>query len=82
MADPPRRSSTSRRNLELAPGVVIIGARWGDKGKGKITELLAERATMIVRFEGGGNAGHTIVRDGETFAFHDDRRYGSISRVA
>ncbi len=52
------------------PGVVIVGAQWGDEGKGKITDLLAERATTIVRFQGGNNAGHTIVRDGETFAFH------------
>jgi adenylosuccinate synthase len=52
------------------PGVVIVGAQWGDEGKGKITDLLAERATMIVRFQGGNNAGHTIVRDGEEFKFH------------
>jgi adenylosuccinate synthase len=52
------------------PGVVIVGAQWGDEGKGKITDLLAERATTIVRFQGGNNAGHTIVRGGETFAFH------------
>jgi adenylosuccinate synthase len=50
--------------------VVIVGAQWGDEGKGKITDLLAERATTIVRFQGGNNAGHTIVRGGETFAFH------------
>jgi adenylosuccinate synthase len=52
------------------PGVVIVGAQWGDEGKGKITDLLAERATTIVRFQGGNNAGHTIVRDGEEFKFH------------
>jgi len=52
------------------PGVVIVGAQWGDEGKGKITDLLAERAGMIVRFQGGNNAGHTIVRDGEEFKFH------------
>jgi adenylosuccinate synthase len=51
-------------------GVVIVGAQWGDEGKGKITDLLAERATTIVRFQGGNNAGHTIVRDGEEFKFH------------
>ncbi|MBS1891013.1 MAG: adenylosuccinate synthetase, partial [Actinobacteria bacterium] len=37
------------------PGVVIVGAQWGDEGKGKITDLLAERATTIVRFQGGNN---------------------------
>ncbi|HEY3552985.1 MAG TPA: adenylosuccinate synthetase, partial [Solirubrobacterales bacterium] len=52
------------------PGVVIVGAQWGDEGKGKITDLLADRATAIVRFQGGNNAGHTIVRDGEEFKFH------------
>ncbi len=52
------------------PGVVIVGAQWGDEGKGKITDLLAQRATAIVRFQGGNNAGHTIVRDGEEFKFH------------
>ena len=52
------------------PGVVIVGAQWGDEGKGKVTDLLAEGAAMIVRFQGGNNAGHTIVRDGEEFKFH------------
>jgi len=52
------------------PGLVIVGAQWGDEGKGKITDLLAERADAIVRFQGGNNAGHTIVRDGEKFKFH------------
>ena len=52
------------------PGIVIIGAQWGDEGKGKITDLLAERADVIVRFQGGNNAGHTIVRDGETWKLH------------
>jgi adenylosuccinate synthase len=52
------------------PGVVIVGAQWGDEGKGKITDLLAERAEVIVRFQGGNNAGHTIVRDGKEFKFH------------
>ncbi len=52
------------------PGLVIVGAQWGDEGKGKITDLLAERAEAIVRFQGGNNAGHTIVRDGEEFKFH------------
>jgi adenylosuccinate synthase len=52
------------------PGLVIVGAQWGDEGKGKVVDLLAERADLIVRFQGGNNAGHTIVRDGETFKFH------------
>jgi adenylosuccinate synthase len=52
------------------PGIVIIGTQWGDEGKGKVVDLLAERAAMVVRFQGGNNAGHTIVRDGEEFKFH------------
>ena len=52
------------------PGLVIVGAQWGDEGKGKVTDLLAERADAIVRFQGGNNAGHTIVRAGEEFKFH------------
>ncbi len=52
------------------PGIVIVGTQWGDEGKGKVTDLLAEQADVIVRFQGGNNAGHTIVRDGEEFKFH------------
>jgi len=49
---------------------VIVGAQWGDEGKGKLTDLLAEQADVVVRFQGGNNAGHTIVRDGQEFKFH------------
>ncbi len=52
------------------PGLVIVGAQWGDEGKGKVTDLLAERADLVVRFQGGNNAGHTIVRGGEEFKLH------------
>src|SRR5438874_3617125 len=52
------------------PGIVIVGAQWGDEGKGKVTDLLAEQADLVIRFQGGNNAGHTIIRDGETFKFH------------
>jgi adenylosuccinate synthase len=52
------------------PATVIVGAQWGDEGKGKVVDLLAERADVVVRFQGGNNAGHTIVRDGEEFKFH------------
>src|SRR6266513_3675332 len=52
------------------PGIVVVGAQWGDEGKGKITDLLAERADAVVRFQGGNNAGHTIVRDGEQWKLH------------
>jgi adenylosuccinate synthase len=50
--------------------LVIVGAQWGDEGKGKVTDLLAERSDLVIRFQGGNNAGHTIIRDGETFKFH------------
>jgi adenylosuccinate synthase len=52
------------------PGIVIVGAQWGDEGKGKVTDMLAERADAVVRFQGGNNAGHTIVRGGEVFKLH------------
>lgn len=48
----------------------IVGANWGDEGKGKITDMLAETADIIVRFQGGANAGHTIVNDYGKFALH------------
>ena len=51
-------------------GIVIVGAQWGDEGKGKVVDLLAEKADMVIRFQGGNNAGHTIVRDGVTWKFH------------
>jgi len=57
-------------DLTHMPGIVIVGAQWGDEGKGKLTDLLAEQADVVVRFQGGNNAGHTIVRDGQEFKFH------------
>ena len=50
--------------------VVIVGTQWGDEGKGKIVDLLAEYADIVVRFQGGNNAGHTMVVDGEQFISH------------
>ena len=47
--------------------VVVIGSQWGDEGKGKIVDWLSERADVVVRFQGGHNAGHTLVIDGEVF---------------
>ncbi len=52
------------------PGLVIVGAQWGDEGKGKVVDLLAEQADLVIRFQGGNNAGHTIVRGDEVFKFH------------
>ena len=48
----------------------IVGANWGDEGKGKITDMLAKEADIIVRFQGGSNAGHTIKNDYGKFALH------------
>jgi len=50
--------------------IVIVGTQWGDEGKGKIVDLLAEFADIVVRFQGGNNAGHTMVVDGEQFISH------------
>ena len=52
------------------PAVVIIGAQWGDEGKGKATDLLAEHIDYVVRFNGGNNAGHTVVIGNEKYALH------------
>jgi adenylosuccinate synthase len=52
------------------PATVIVGAQGGDEGKGKIVDLLAEGSDVVCRYQGGPNAGHTIIRDGETFALH------------
>jgi adenylosuccinate synthase len=52
------------------PGIVIVGAQWGDEGKGKVTDLVAEQADAVVRFQGGNNAGHTIVRGSQTWKLH------------
>jgi adenylosuccinate synthase len=50
--------------------VVVIGAQWGDEGKGKITDLLSKSADVVVRYQGGVNAGHTVVVQGQTFKLH------------
>ncbi len=52
------------------PGIVIVGAQWGDEGKGKVVDLLAENSDAVVRFQGGNNAGHTIVRGEEEWKLH------------
>ena len=48
----------------------IVGANWGDEGKGKITDMLAAKSDIVVRFQGGANAGHTIINDKGRFALH------------
>ncbi len=52
------------------PATVVIGAQWGDEGKGKVVDLLAERSDMVARYQGGNNAGHTIVAGDEVYKLH------------
>src|SRR5262249_35013816 len=53
------------------PAIVLLGAQWGDEGKGKATDLLGERVQWVVRYQGGNNAGHTVVLpDGQQYALH------------
>lgn len=49
------------------PGLVLLGAQWGDEGKGKVTDYLSDQADVVVRYQGGNNAGHTVVVDGQEF---------------
>ncbi len=58
----------SQKEVEMVKAVV--GANWGDEGKGKITDMLADQADVVIRFQGGANAGHTIVNDYGKFALH------------
>ena len=50
------------------PSTVVVGTQWGDEGKGKFTDLFAKEMQMVVRYQGGHNAGHTLVVNGETTA--------------
>ena len=53
------------------PAIVLLGAQWGDEGKGKVTDLLGERVDYVVRYSGGNNAGHTVITpDGQKYALH------------
>ncbi len=54
----------------MADNVVIVGAQWGDEGKGKIVDILTGQADIVVRFQGGNNAGHTVIVNNEKFVFH------------
>ncbi|MBI3752608.1 MAG: adenylosuccinate synthase [Deltaproteobacteria bacterium] len=54
----------------MGKNIVVVGAQWGDEGKGKIVDILSDYADIIVRFQGGNNAGHTVVVDGEKFILH------------
>jgi len=54
----------------MAKSVVVIGSQWGDEGKGKVVDLLTDRVSTVVRFQGGHNAGHTLVIDGQKTVLH------------
>ena len=54
----------------MGKNVVIIGTQWGDEGKGKVVDLLTDKASAVVRFQGGHNAGHTLVIDGKQTVLH------------
>jgi adenylosuccinate synthase len=54
----------------MMPNTVVVGTQWGDEGKGKVVDLLTARADLVVRFQGGNNAGHTLVVEGKQFIFH------------
>jgi adenylosuccinate synthase len=64
-----RRSNGKQKELMVA-NIIIVGTQWGDEGKGKIVDLLAADADAVVRFQGGNNAGHTMVVDGKQFISH------------
>ena len=62
--------SLSEKGMEIKMVKAVVGANWGDEGKGKITDMLAQQADIIIRFQGGANAGHTIVNNYGKFALH------------
>ena len=70
IADGKRPMRESPRQEESNMVKAIVGANWGDEGKGKITDLLAEKSDVVIRFQGGANAGHTIICDYGKFALH------------
>ena len=61
---------TEKRNKEMSKATVILGSQWGDEGKGKITDLLATKSDFVCRFNGGNNAGHTVIANGIEYDFH------------
>jgi adenylosuccinate synthase len=63
----PQPPAATSATLRPVPATVIVGAQWGDEGKGKIVDLLAQDSDLVCRYQGGPNAGHTIVVEGETY---------------
>ena len=65
-----RRVPAPREGVSEVPVIVLVGAQWGDEGKGKATDLLGNRIDYVVKFNGGNNAGHTVVIAGDKYALH------------
>src|SRR5690349_16531029 len=65
---PANRSQQSRPPKKQ--NLVIIGAQWGDEGKAKMVDVLTEQVDLVARYQGGSNAGHTVVTNGKKFVFH------------
>src|SRR5260370_36067084 len=59
----------SLRGIRMSKNIVVIGVQWGDEGKGKVVDALAEHFDIVARYQGGANAGHTVVVDGKKFVF-------------
>ena len=73
IGDPARRNTVVAATIQgerEMPTLIVVGAQWGDEGKGKIVDLLTDRADLVVRYAGGNNAGHTIIIGGEKFVLH------------
>src|SRR5712691_2852023 len=66
----PDEVTAARVSSQYVPVTAVVGAQWGDEGKGKITYLLAQEADVVIRFQGGNNAGHTVVNQHGTFKLH------------
>src|SRR3954468_19784463 len=52
------------------PAIIVVGAQWGDEGKGKVVDVFSSQADVVVRYQGGNNAGHTLVVDGQKTVLH------------
>src|SRR5512137_2386293 len=70
LAGPRARARRASGESARMANVVVVGAQWGDEGKGKIVDLLTQDADVVVRFQGGNNAGHTLVVGGEKTVLH------------
>jgi adenylosuccinate synthase len=65
-----RQKASSRVKEFFMSSVVVVGAQWGDEGKGKVVDLLTQDADIVVRFQGGNNAGHTVITGGQKYSLH------------